>query len=141
MIVNKAIREHMMMIAFTIIDSGLVPLIEGLCAHISYSRLGIISGSRSHLLLFFFERNNMLKKKTVVQDLILPPSIYIHMCTLYTYTNTYMLRFSPSLFLGPSKCLLQTPGLTSEYPVCAVCVCVCADTHTYTHIHSHPRQK
>ena len=32
------------------------------------------------------------RKKQRVQDLIPPPSIYLHMCTLYTYTNIYMPR-------------------------------------------------
>ena len=52
-----------------------------------------------------------------------------------------MPRFSPSGFFGPSRCLIPgpTPGLTPEYPICAVYVCVCAYIHTYTHIHSHPR--
>jgi len=55
------------------------------------------------------------------------------MCTLFTHTNTCMPRFNPSGFFGPSKCLIPTPGLTTEYPICAVsqCVCVCV----YTHIH------
>jgi len=55
------------------------------------------------------------------------------MCTLYTYTNTYMPIFGPSGFSGPSRCLILTPGLTSEYPICTVCVCVCV----YTHLHPH----
>jgi len=54
-----------MIIAFITINSGLVPLIEGLCAPILYFRFEIISGLRSHLLLFFFERKNMLKKQVV----------------------------------------------------------------------------
>ena len=41
--------------------------------------------------------------------------------------------FIPSGFFGPSRCLIPTPGLTSEYPICAVCVCVCV----YTHLHPH----
>jgi len=55
------------------------------------------------------------------------------MCTLYTYTNMYMPRFSRSGFFGPSRCLIPTPGLTYEYPICAVRVCACV----YTHIHPH----
>ena len=55
------------------------------------------------------------------------------MCTLYTYTNICLPRFSPSGFFGPSRCLIPTPGLTSKYPICAVCVCVCVYTHTLTH--------
>jgi len=55
----------MMMIAFiTINRGGLVPLIEGLYTQI-YLRFEIISGLRSHLLLFFFGRKNMLIKKAV----------------------------------------------------------------------------
>jgi len=55
----------MTMIAFITINSGLVLLIEGLCAQILYFRFDIIGGLRSHLLLFFFGRKNMLKKKAV----------------------------------------------------------------------------
>jgi len=49
-----------MMIAFTTIKSGIVPLIEGLCAQILYFRFEFISGllSMAHLLLFFFEMKN-----------------------------------------------------------------------------------
>jgi len=43
----------MMMIAFITINSGLVPLIEGLCAPILYFGFEIIGGLRSHLSLFF----------------------------------------------------------------------------------------
>jgi len=55
------------------------------------------------------------------------------MCSLYTYTNICIPRFGPSGFFGPSRCLVPTPGLTSEYSICAVCVCACA----YTRIHPH----
>ena len=107
-------EKKMIMIAFITINSGLVPLIEGLCAQIYYLRFEIIGGLRSHLLLFFFERKICSRKKQLVQDLIPPPSIYIHMCTFYTYTNTHMPRFGPSGFFGLSRCLISTPGLTSE---------------------------
>ena len=106
------------MIAFITINSGRVPLIEGLCAQIQYLRFEIIGGVHSHLLLFFFGRKNMFtgKKKTVVQDLIPPLSIYIHMWTLYTYTNICMPRFSPSGFFGPSRCLVPTRGSHESTP-------------------------
>jgi len=64
----------MMMIAFITIKSGLVPLIEGLCAQINEGlcaqinvnlRLSVVLRSESHLLLFFFGRKNMLKEKAV----------------------------------------------------------------------------
>jgi len=44
-----------------------------------------------------------------------------------------MPRFGRSGFFGPSRCLIPTPGLMTEDPICAVCVCVCV----YTHIHPH----
>jgi len=69
------------------------------------------------------------RKKHLVQDLIPPLSMYIHMCTLYTYTNICITRFCPSGFFGPWRCLIPTPGLTSKYPICAVCVCMCVYTH------------
>ena len=122
------------MIAWITICSGLVPLIEGLCAQVSESRFEIIGDLRSHLLLFFFERENMWKRREqLVQDSNPAASMYIHMCTLYTYTNVRMPRFSPSGFFGPSRCLILTPGLNSNYHICAVCVSACVYTHTHTH--------
>jgi len=47
----------MMLIAFITINSGLVPLIEGLCVQILYFRFEILGGLRSHLLLFFGRKN------------------------------------------------------------------------------------
>ena len=44
-----------------------------------------------------------------------------------------MSEFSPSGSFRPFRCLVPTPGLTSEYPMCSVCVCVCV----YTQIHPH----
>ena len=54
----------MRMIAFITMNSGLVPLIEGLCAQILYFRFEIIGGLRSHLLLFFFGRKKYVKEKS-----------------------------------------------------------------------------
>jgi len=54
--VDNKKSAHMMMIAFTTINSGLVPFIQGLCAQILNFRFEIIGVLRSHLLLFFFER-------------------------------------------------------------------------------------
>ena len=83
---------------------------------------------------FLFRKKKYVEEKQqLVQDLIPPHNIYIHMCTLYTYTNIFMSRFSPSGFFGPSRCLIPTPGLTSEHPIRAVCVCVCVYTHSHTH--------
>ena len=54
--------RKMMTIAYITINSGLVPLIEGLCAQILYFRIAIINGLWSNLLLFLIERKNILKK-------------------------------------------------------------------------------
>jgi len=126
-----------MMIVFITTQSSLVPLIEGLCARI-YFRLEISVSLRSHLFPFLFWKQKYVKQKMeLVQDLILPSSIHIHMSTLYTDMNTSMPRFCQSELFGPSRSLIPTPWLTSEYPVCAVCVCVWVYTHTCTYIHSH----
>jgi len=55
----------MMMIAFLTINSGLVILIESLCAQILYFRFEIMGALCSHVLLFFFGIKNMLKEKAV----------------------------------------------------------------------------
>jgi len=62
-------------------------------------------------------------------------------CTLHTYTNIFMPRFGLSGFPGPSRCLIPTPGLTSEYSICAVCVCVCVCIHTRTPTYTPTRVK
>ena len=96
-------------------------------------------GLRAHFLLFFFGRKRCSRKKAV-QDLIPPLSKYIHMCTLYTYTNT-ICRDSVHLdSSGPPGVSSQPLGSHPSTP-CAVCHGVCLYTHTYTNIHSNPRQK
>jgi len=42
------------MIAFITMNSGLVPLIEDLCAQILYFRFEIMGGLRFHIFCFFF---------------------------------------------------------------------------------------
>jgi len=54
----------MMTIAFITINSGLVPLIEGLCAQIYYLRFEIIGGLRSHLFVFLFRKKKYVKEKS-----------------------------------------------------------------------------
>jgi len=58
------------------------------------------------------------RKQQLVQDLIPPPGINIHMCTLYTYTNIFMPRFSPSGFFVLSRCLIPTPQASFDHPRC-----------------------
>ena len=91
----------------------LVPLLEGLCSlNPCVLELFIL---RSHLLLIFWGRKNMLKeKKQLVQNLIPPPGIYIYMCTLYTYTDIFILSFSPSGFLHALE--MSHPDLSAHIP-------------------------
>ena len=114
-----------MMIAFITTNSGLVSLIEGLRAQILYfgfetfSNIFCFSGS-------FSKQKICERKNQLVQDLIPPPSIYIHMCTLYTYTNTHMPRFSPLRALRVSH-----PDPWAHIRVLHKC-CVCACVHIHT---------
>jgi len=130
-----------MMIAFISLHSRLVPLIEGLC--ISHLCGFDFSVSGSHYLRFLIGRNLHFKEeKQLLENLISPPSTYIHTCTLYTYTNTYMPRFSPPDHLILRALQLCCFDLWAHYRIPHVrCVCMCADTRTYTHVHSQPRQK
>ena len=94
------------------------------------------SSSRFYVHIFCFsvlEDKICYRRKAVSPGLIPPPIIHVHLCTLYTYTNTYVPRFSSPGFLGPSSCLFPTPGLTSSTP-CGVCVRACVYTliHTQT---------
>jgi len=57
-------KALMMMIAVITMKSSLVPLIEGLCAHI-YFRFEISMVLYSHFFAFLFWKKNSLKKKTV----------------------------------------------------------------------------
>ena len=77
------------MIVFITINSGLVPLIEGLCAQIYYLRFEIIGGLRSHLLLFFSGRKKMLKEKSKISSRLLA---YIYTCVLCTHIRLYVCR-------------------------------------------------
>jgi len=65
----------MMMIAFITIKSGLVPLIEGLCAQI-YFRFEISVGLLTSSSFLFCERKNMFKgkKSQLVQTSIRSPA-------------------------------------------------------------------
>jgi len=76
----------MMLIPVITKNSGLVPLIEGLYAQILL-RIEIIGGLRSHLCFSFLEEKVSQRKKQLVQDLVPPPSTYIHMCTLSRSTH------------------------------------------------------
>jgi len=84
-----------------------------------------------HIFCFSFSEEKICwRKKQSVQDLIPPPSIYIHMCTLYTYTNICVPRFSLwALQVSPDP----DSWAHIQYPICAVCVYVCV----YTHVHPH----
>ena len=116
----------MMIIAFITTKSGLVPLIEGLSAQI-YLRFEIIDGFAFTSCAFLFQKEEYVEGKISYSKI--SSCLLAYMCTLYTYTNTYMPRFSPSRLFGPSRCLIPTPGRTSEYPMCSMCVCVRIHKH------------
>jgi len=61
----------MMMIAFINVTSGLVPLIESLCAQSIFVRFEIIGGLRPHLFLFF------RREKCVEDDMESEKNIYL----------------------------------------------------------------
>ena len=82
-------KKMMMMFAFITMNSGLVPLIEGLCAQILYFTFEIISGLLSHLLLLFFRRKNMLKKKAV-SPTSHPASLHIHTHVYFVHIYEYV---------------------------------------------------
>ena len=68
-------------------------------------------------------------KKQLVQDLIPPPRINIHMCTLYTRMNSTCRDLVNLDSLGPQ---VSHPDPWAHIRVpCSVYVCV------YTHIHPH----
>jgi len=54
----------MMMIAFIAIKSGLVPLIEGLCAQILYFRFDIIFGFALQSFVFLFRQKKYVEGKS-----------------------------------------------------------------------------
>ena len=92
------------------------------------------SWSFANAFVFRKKKHDPAKKQLVmVQDLIPPPSIYLHVCTLYTCTNTYMPRFSSYGFFGTFKCLVLTLGFTSVYSTFSMCVFVRVHTRTPTY--------
>ena len=125
-----------MIIAFITTNSGLVPLIEGLCEQILYFRCEIISGLRSHLLLFFVGRENMFKKKAVS-----PRSFcllaYTYTCVLCTHIRIHICRNLVHLdYSGPPGVSSRPLGSRPSTPR-VVCVRVCVYRLAYTRIHLH----
>jgi len=123
----------MMLIAFITIQSSSVPLIEGLCTQTNFRfEISVVLLTSSSFL--FCERKNLFKgeKKSVSPDFYPQSSINICMCTSYTarYICTLSLQYIRVwISSGLSRCLVPTPGLTSEYPTCSVCACACSHTH------------
>ena len=119
------------MIAIITLESSLVPLIEGLHDDEAQIHMDSTYWCCVHIFFFALSAGKIWKRKNAVSPRSHPTSqhIYIHVCTLYTCTNTYMPRLSPSRFFRPSKCLVPTPGLASENPTFSVRV----HTHTRTY--------
>jgi len=66
-----------------------------------------------HLFYFSKQKRHVNRKKQLAQDLILPLSIYIHMCTLYTYT-IYVCRHLVHLDSSGPPGVSRTPQHTSQ---------------------------
>jgi len=101
--------------------------------HLNHFWIWDIGITLTSFAFLFWKTKYVTDKKKLVQDLIQPPSLHIYMCSLYTYTNTHMPKFSKSGFFGLSMCLVPTPGLTSKYLMCSVCVYA---IHTHTPIYA-----
>jgi len=91
---------------------------------------------RSRLLLFFFGR-----KKQLVQDLIPPLSIYIHMCTLYTYKYVNVEIQSIWILRALQVCRPDPWAHIRAAHMQCVCVCVRIHTHTTTYTHTCVKKK
>ena len=126
--------QMMMMNAFITINSGLVPLIEGLCAQILQFRFEIIGALRSHLLLFFFVRKNMLKK-TAVSARPHPASQHVHTHVYFVHIYEYMCAEIQSIWILRAL-QVSHPDYWAHIQVphlCCVGVCVRIFTHTPTY--------
>ena len=102
--------------------------------------------TRVRVRVFCFTFAALFWKKMYFKEKRTKPKIssrlpaYIYTFNLYTRTNTYMPRISP--FLGPSRCLVPTPGLTSSTTSSTVphrvphvqCVYVRACTNIYWYL-------
>jgi len=131
----------MMMIGFITIKSGSVPLIEGLCAQICYFRFEIISGLRSHLLLFFFERRNMLKKISSYSKISFRLLAYTYTSVLCTHIRIHICRDLVHLdSLGPPGVSSRPLGSHPSNPY-VQCVCVCVRIHKTTPTYTPTRVK
>ena len=75
---------------FITINSGLVPLIEGLCAQISELVFEIIGALCSDLLLFRFGRKNMLKEKSTWSKISSRLLACTYTCVLCTHIRIYV---------------------------------------------------
>jgi len=112
----------MMMVAFITSNSSLVPWIEGLCSSNPCGFEFSVPRLRSQLL--FFLSGICSRKKAVSpgsQASRLPA--YIYTCVHYKSIHIHTCR--DLVHLDSLKCLVTTPGLTSENPTCSLCVCVC----------------
>jgi len=74
-----------MMIAFITIKSGLVPLIEDLCAQIYYFRFEIIGGFAFKSSVFLFRKTKDVKGKSSLSKISSRLLAYIYTCVFCTH--------------------------------------------------------
>ena len=98
---------------------------------------GLIKTARSAV-----SKNRTKTKRQLVQTSTCSPA-YIYTCVLRTPHGIYVYSHYSTQYIwissGLSRCLVPTPGLTSEYLTCSVCAC--AYTHTYNTYTSTPCKK
>jgi len=75
-----------MMIAFITINSGLVPLIEGLRAQILIIKDLRLSVVCVHILCFFFRKKKYVKEKSSKSKISSRLLAYTYTCVAYIYT-------------------------------------------------------
>jgi len=120
-------------------NSGLVSLIEGLFAQILYFQVDLrFLVVCVYIFCFSFSKEKMCwRTKWLVQDLIPPPSIYIHMCTLYTSWYQYVYAETESIrvwiLLALQVCHPDSWAHNRVPHLCSVCECVRIHTHTPTY--------
>jgi len=138
-----------MMIAFTTIKSGSVPLIEGLSAQICYFRFEIIGGFAFTSFAFLLRKKKHVKEESSQSKISSRLLACSYACVLCQHIRIHICRDSVHLdSLGPPGVSSRPLGSQLSTPyvqyVCVYvythCVCVCVYTHTYTHVHSHPRK-
>jgi len=130
----------MMVIAVITTKSGFAPLIEGLCAQISYLdlRLSVFVFTS---FAFLFRKKKYVKEKSSQYKISSRLSAYAYTCVLCTHVRIYVCRDLVHLdSSGPPGVSSRLLGSHPSTPS-VQCVCVCVHTHTRTPTYTPTRVK